>query len=106
MYNRNLQCSAVLFILIMGTKLTHDIILGTSQLAKSSHYNHDVKEQDSAFPLAQQYHFAQNNRSLVVIIGFIQYNTLLYKTRLLTKSTINPTIRTINPTRKQYIFSG
>ena len=44
---------------------------------KSSNYTHDVKEQELAFPLAQQYPFAQNdsclvenNRYSLVIIGF------------------------------------
>ena len=54
-----------------SAKLIHNIILGTSQLANSSHYDHYVKEQDPAWP---QYSFAQNNRSLVVIIGFKQYS--------------------------------
>ena len=58
----------------MGIKLTHDIIVGTSQIVNSEHYTHDIKEQDLACPLAQQYPFAQNNTSLMVIIGFIQYS--------------------------------
>ena len=34
-------------------------MLTTSQLAKPSNYTDDVKEQDSACPLAQQYPFVQ-----------------------------------------------
>ena len=40
---------------IWSQKVNKIIILVTSQLAKSSDYTHDVKEQDSAFSLAQQY---------------------------------------------------
>ena len=39
-----------------------------------------LKEQDSAWPLAQQYPFAQNNRSLMVRIGFKQYAFVQSKT--------------------------
>ena len=58
------------------TKIVHDIIIGIYQLTKSSHYTHDVKEQDSACPLTQQYPFAktiESNGSLVFVIGFKQY---------------------------------
>ena len=40
---------------ILSQKVNKIIILVTSQLAKLSDYTHDVKEQDSACSLAQQY---------------------------------------------------
>ena len=61
----------------MGTKLTNDIIIGTSQIANSSHYSHDVKEQDLACP---HYPFCTYNRTVVVIIGFKQYSFVQNKT--------------------------
>ena len=55
----------------MGTKLTNEIIVGTSQIANSSHYSHDIKEQDLAYP---QYPFCTYNRTVVIIIVFKQYS--------------------------------
>ena len=62
----------------MIIKLTHDIILGAYQLANSSHYTHDVNEQDSACPLAQQYPFAQKQW---VISGHNRLYTILFCTK-------------------------
>ena len=48
------KCFIVRMTLYLNTKLTkivHDIIIETYQLTKSSHYTHDVKEQDSTCPL-------------------------------------------------------
>ena len=79
----------------------------TSQLAKSSNYTHDVKEQDSACQLAQQYPFAQkqqlllkNNRFSVVLIA--SYS----KTIGCDPKTMAVTLNNTSSVDKQYIFKS